>query len=206
MASWYEKHIVPKIIGCCCGMEVIADQRRKVVPRAKGRVLELGIGAGHNLAFYDPKQVSQVVGIEPSEEFRHIASRAERPKDLNVDIVDGVAEVLPFKDGEFDSVVCTFTLCSVQEPDRVLAEARRVLRKDGSLHFVEHGRSPDAGIARWQGRLEPLWKRMMGGCHLTRPVGGSIERFFDISSIERGYFPQTPRIIGWGESGEAIAR
>jgi ubiquinone/menaquinone biosynthesis C-methylase UbiE len=205
MTSWYDRHIVPRIIKVGCGCEMVRRQREKLIPGAAGRVLEIGFGSGHNLQFYDPGRVSEVVGVEPSDELREFAKAAPRPGGLAVDLRPGNAEALPFEGGLFDTVVTTFTLCSVADPVRALAEARRVLKPGGHLLFCEHGLSPDQGVAKWQGRIEPIWKRIFGGCHLTRPVGDNIARHFAIERIERGYMEQAPRIAGWVESGVAIA-
>lgn len=205
MASWYERHILPHLISCCCGCGAVTDQRRKILPRARGRVLELGFGAGHNLAYYDPAQVSEIVGVEPSPELRAIAARATRPAGLVVDLRDGIAEELPFPDASFDTVVSTFTLCTVRDQPRALAEARRVLKSGGRFCFAEHGSAPDAGVARWQRRLDPLWGKLFGGCHLTRPVSDAIGRQFEIASVEKAYLKGMPRIASWVEVGEAVA-
>ncbi|MDP1967450.1 MAG: class I SAM-dependent methyltransferase, partial [Reyranella sp.] len=170
MTSFYDRHIMPRLIGCACASKPIMKQRVKVVPRAAGKVLELGIGGGANLQFYDPSKVESVFGVDPSAELRARAMTAERPQGLNVDIQDGTAEALPFEDASFDCVVCTFTLCSVQSPAAALAEARRVLKPGGRFLYCEHGLAPDPGVARWQARLEPVWKSIAGGCHLTRPI------------------------------------
>jgi len=122
-------------------------------------------------------------------------------------VEDGVAEALPFEDHAFDSVVCTFTLCSVHSPLVALHEARRVLKPGGRLFFCEHGLAPDAGVARWQGRIEPIWKRLAGGCHLTRPVISTItEGGFAVEHSGSMYLPSTPRIAGWSEWGVAAPR
>ena len=205
MTGWYEKTIVPHIIRLGCGCQLMAEHRQKIVPIARGRVLELGMGAGANLPYYDTKQVSEVVGVEPSAELRAMAMRAPRAEGLNLRVEDGVGEKLPFEAGSFDSIVCTFTLCSVAGPMRTLAEARRVMRPGGVLLFHEHGRAPDPSVARWQRRIEPLWKPTFGGCHLTRPVGDSIAQHFTIERIDSFYQPKTPRFAGWMESGQAVA-
>ena len=202
MASFYERHLLPRLIGCACGARPIQRQRAKVVPGASGRVLELGIGGGLNLAFYDPAKVASVIGVDPSDALRARARAAPRPAGLEVEILEGQAESLPFEAASFDTVVCTFTLCSVGSPANALAEARRVLKPDGRFLFSEHGLAPDLAVQRWQRRLEPLWKRLAGGCHLTRPVAGTIEQAgFAIESVESMYLPGAPRTMGWSEWG-----
>jgi ubiquinone/menaquinone biosynthesis C-methylase UbiE len=204
MASWYDRNIMPALIGCACASRPIMKQRAKVVPLASGRTLELGIGGGLNLAFYDPAKVTAVVGVDPSAELRARVAEAPRPEGLAVEVLEGTAEALPFEAASFDSVVCTFTLCSVHTPARALAEARRVLKPGGRLFFCEHGLAPDDGVARWQGRVEPLWKRLAGGCHLTRPIGGAITAAgFRLEDSQTMYLPKTPRILGWNEWGVA---
>jgi ubiquinone/menaquinone biosynthesis C-methylase UbiE len=204
MTSFYDRHIMPRLIGCACASRPIMKQRAKVVPLAEGRVLELGVGGGLNLAFYDPAKVSEVVGVDPSAALRERAEAAPRPPELKVTVADGTAEALPFEDKSFDCVVCTFTLCSVTGPAAALAEARRVLKPGGRLLFCEHGLAPDDGVARWQRRVEPIWKRIAGSCHLTRPIGTAIEAAgFRLDRWESMYLPNTPRIAGWNEWGAA---
>jgi ubiquinone/menaquinone biosynthesis C-methylase UbiE len=163
MTSFYNRHIMPRLIACACAGPSIMQQRAKVVPLAAGRVLELGIGGGLNLAFYDPAKVTEVIGVDPSAELRTRAEAAPRAAGLRVSIRDGAAESLPFEAADFDAVVCTFTLCTVHSPAAALAEARRVLKPGGRLLFCEHGLAPDAGVARWQRRAEPVWKAIAGG-------------------------------------------
>jgi ubiquinone/menaquinone biosynthesis C-methylase UbiE len=204
MPSWYDRHIMPALIGCACASRPIMKQRAKVVPLASGRTLELGIGGGLNLAFYDPAKVSAVLGVDPSAELRARAVEAPRAEGLSVEVLEGTAEALPFDAGSFDSVVCTFTLCSVHTPARALAEARRVLKPGGRLFFCEHGLAPDSEVSRWQGRVEPVWKRLAGGCHLTRPIGSAIAAAgFRLEDSQTMYLPKTPRILGWNEWGVA---
>ena len=204
MTSLYERYAVPWLINCACGARPIARQRAKVVPGAGGQVLELGMGGGLNLPFYDAAKVTALEGLEPSERLRDMARAATAGVSLPVELVDGRAEALPFEAGVFDCVVCTFTLCSVQDPAAALAEARRVLKPGGRLIFCEHGLAPDAEVVKWQRRIEPVWKRLAGGCHLTRAVGSAIEAAgFRLLRHETMYLPKTPRWAGWNEWGEA---
>lgn len=204
MASWYERLILPKFLACACSGPQMTRQRARLVPRASGRVLELGVGMGLNLAFYDPARVSSVSGLDPAPELRAMAEAASRPEGLAVEILPGVAEDLPFAASSFDSVVCTFTLCSVHAPDRSLAEAMRVLKPGGRLFYCEHGLAPEPDVARWQRRIEPVWKRLAGGCHLTRPILPLLERAgFSTSGAECGFLPNVPRFAGLNVLGEA---
>jgi len=206
MASLYERFVLPRLLKCSCSAPPVMKQRQKVVPGAQGRVLELGIGMGLNLAFYDPDRVESVTGVDPAAELRAIAEAAPRDPRLAVRVEDGTAEALPFEDAAFDCVVCTFTLCSVVDPSRALAEARRVLRPGGRFLYCEHGLSPEPDIARWQRRIEPIWKRIAGGCHLTRGVTSAIEAAgYSVTRQESMYLPGAPRFAGCCEWGEAIS-
>jgi SAM-dependent methyltransferase len=204
VTSFYDRFVLPKLLGLACSSPPIMKQRNKVVPKAEGRVLELGIGMGLNLAFYDTAKVREVVGVDPSAELRAVALAAPRPQGLAVSIEDGTAEALPFDDKSFDTVVCTFTLCSVCSPREALAEARRVLKPQGTLLYCEHGLAPDPGVAKRQRRIEPVWKRLAGGCHLTRPVASAVAAAgFKLGRVETMYVPRTPRVFGWNEWGAA---
>lgn len=204
MFGLYDRYVLPWAIGCACGAKPVARQRRKVIPRAAGETLEIGLGAGHNLKYYDPARVTGLVGLEPSVQLRAMAEAAPRADGLRVEIAGGVAEAMPFEAGRFDCVVCTYTLCSVASVERVLAEARRVLKPGGAFIFCEHGLAPDENVARWQRRIDPVWKRIAGGCHLSRPVARAIEaNGFSVDRLETMYLPGAPRIAGWNEWGEA---
>lgn len=205
MANWYERHIVPHIIRLGCGCQLLAEKREPIIRQARGRVLELGIGAGANLPLYQTGNVTQLIGIEPSDELRSMASATPAAMRLGARLLDACGEDLPFADASFDTVVCTFTLCTVADERRTLAEARRVLRPGGIFLFCEHGRADDPGVARWQDRLDPAWKRVFGGCHLSRPVSGTISDYFTMASCERGYQEKMPRFAGWMERGCAVA-
>jgi len=205
MANWYERRILPHIIRIGCGCAEFDALREPLIGRASGEVLELGIGAGANLRWYDPRNVAKITAVEPSPELRAMAAKAERPDGLAVEVRDGMAEALPFAEAQFDTVVCTYTLCTVGDPDQTLREARRVLRPGGRLLFCEHGLAPDPGIARWQKRLDRVWPKVFGGCHTARPVRETIARHFDVRDWEGGFQPKIVRLMGWMEHGSAVA-
>lgn len=203
--SWYDRHVVPRIIRCACGAPAIMALRQKVVPLASGRVFEIGCGGGINQAFYDRARISAYCGMDPSRKGLDFARSAAAAKGWQVDMREGVGEAIPFPDASFDCVVCTFTLCSVADQRGTLDELRRVLKPGGRLLYAEHGRAPDAGVARWQDRIEPVWKRLAGGCHLTRPISAAIaDAGFETRELGRRYVPKTPRFAGWVEWGEAV--
>lgn len=199
--------MVPRLIGFCCSQPPIMKQRAAVVPLARGKVLELGAGGGANLGLYDRKLVESVTGVDPSDELIALAHArmAEGARGF-VTLERGVAEALPFADASFDTVLSTFTLCSVQDQAQALREARRVLKPGGQLLFLEHGRAPDPGPRSWQQRLEPIWKPIAGGCHLTRPVTDAVlAAGFGVRERHGRYMDKTPRFLGWVEWGEAHA-
>lgn len=206
MASLYDRFVLPRFLKCACASPPVMKQRAKVVPKAEGRVLELGIGMGLNLALYDADRVESVTGVDPAAELRAIAEAAPRDPRLSVRVENGTAESLPFEPGDFDCVVCTFTLCSVHTPNAALAEARRVLKPGGRFLYCEHGLAPDPGVAKWQRRIEPVWKALAGGCHLTRPVTAAVAAAgFRLDRHDSMYLPGAPRFAGWSEWGEAVA-
>jgi SAM-dependent methyltransferase len=204
MTGWYDRHVVPRLIGCACSTRTIRGWRRRIVPLARGRVLELGIGGGLNLPFYDPARVEALHAVEPSAEQRARAGALNAPVPLEVR--DGCAEDLPYPDASFDCVVSTFTLCSVDSLEQSAAEARRVLKPGGALLVCEHGLSPDRRVRRTQQRLEPVWSRLSGGCRLTRrPREALADAGFDVGGLQQRYMRNTPRFAGWLTAGEAVA-
>ncbi len=202
--SWYDRYLVPPLMDFACGLPVVAAQRRAVVPLAAGRVLEVGIGTGRNLRFYDTRRIESLVGVDPGERMHPQAARRAARAGLPLELLASGAEQLPLPDGSFDCVVCTFTLCSVQDPLASLGEMRRVLRPGGQLLFSEHGLAPEARVARWQRRLEPLWMRLAGGCHLTRDLPALLREAGFRSDLLQGYFAR-PHTVGYGYWGQASA-
>ncbi len=169
MSLWAD-HVLPHLVEKACRSAAILDERKRWVPRAHGQVLELGVGSGLNLAFYDAAKVSKVTGIDPSAALLARAARRASTAPVPIELVRGHAEQLPFPDRAFDSAVITYSLCSVDDPARVLADLRRVLRPGGELVFVEHGLARDPSVRRWQRWLTPMWRRVGGGCHLDRDI------------------------------------
>ena len=202
--SLYEKYVLPKIIDCACGQAIMQRQRERVVPLASGEILEVGIGSGLNLPFYDTGRVRRIVGIDPSAEL--LAKAQQRTGDLPVELLQGSAEELPLADASFDTVLLTFTLCTIPGVEAALQQMRRVLRPGGTLLFCEHGRAPDASVQRWQDRLNPLWKRCFGGCHINRDMHALLRGSgLAIERIEGDYLPDVPRIAGYRYIGAARA-
>jgi ubiquinone/menaquinone biosynthesis C-methylase UbiE len=169
MRLWADR-VLPHLIEKACRSAAILEERKRWVPRAHGDVLELGVGSGLNLAFYDATQVAKVTGIDPSAPLLARAATRVAAAPVPVELVFGHAECLPFPDHAFDSALVTYSLCSVDDPVRALTELRRVLRPDGELVFVEHGLARDAATRRWQKWLTPAWRRIGGGCRLDRDV------------------------------------
>jgi SAM-dependent methyltransferase len=201
--GFYRKHILPRLLHLSMRNREATRLRQQVIPQARGRVLEIGVGSGLNLPFYSP-DVTEVVGIDPSEELLAMARRAARRAPVPVRLEAGSAETLPFPDDSFDTVVTTWTLCSIPDAAKALREMQRVLRPGGRLLFVEHGRSPDDDVERWQHRLTPLWRGVSGGCNLDRPIDALIRGAgFALTDLETGYLVKGPRLLAHHFKGRA---
>jgi ubiquinone/menaquinone biosynthesis C-methylase UbiE len=185
--AFYQNQIVPLLINWAMRQRNFAAYRNRIIPAAEGRVLEIGIGSGLNLPFYS-RNVAYVIGLEPSPKLLAMARRVQRTGSGPVEFIEGSAESIPLQDASVDTVVTTWTLCSIPDAPRALRDMRRVLRPGGRLLFVEHGRAPDPNVMWWQDRLTPTWKRLGGGCHLNRAIGKLIEGAgFQFDRIETGY-------------------
>jgi ubiquinone/menaquinone biosynthesis C-methylase UbiE len=167
--SLYQRCVLPHLVHLAMRQEALLPFRGRVIGAAEGRVLEVGIGSGLNLPLYGP-QVRAVVGLEPSPELLRMARDRAVTAQVAVELLEASAEAIPLDDASVDTVVTTWTLCTIPDAPRALAELRRVLKPGGALLFVEHGRAPEPGVARWQDRLDPLWWRVAGGCHLNRKI------------------------------------
>ncbi|MGH7078262.1 MAG: class I SAM-dependent methyltransferase, partial [Acetobacteraceae bacterium] len=165
--SLYQHLILPPLLHLAMRQKSLMPFRRRVIGAAEGRVLEIGIGSGLNLPLYGPG-VRSVIGVEPSRELLRMARPRAATAAVPIELLEASAEVLPLEQGTIDTVVTTWTLCTIPDAQAALAEVRRVLKPGGKLLFVEHGRAPEPGVARWQDRLDPLWRRLAGGCHLNR--------------------------------------
>lgn len=203
-ASWYERNLLPRLIDFACGIGAIRRQRIKVIPLAHGRVLEVGIGTGLNLPFYDAARVTAIVGVEPSLKMHRLAQKRSRRAGIAVELVGLSAEKLPLADASFDTVVSTYTLCTIPDPVAALREMRRVLVPGGRLLFSEHGRAPDANVRRWQTRLQPYWCKLAGGCMLDRDIPALLERSGFRPDLQARYLPG-PRILSYHYWGTAVA-
>ncbi|MDO9459060.1 MAG: class I SAM-dependent methyltransferase [Alphaproteobacteria bacterium] len=200
----YEKYLLPKLINAACGAKPITRQRAKVVPLARGRVLEIGVGAGHNLPHYDAANIEMLYALEPSAEMRALAADRVNDVAFKVEFIDLPGEAIPLEDQSVDTVVTTFTLCTIPDTLKALQGMLRVLRPDGQLLFCEHGIAPDAAVAKWQNRINPIWKPIGGGCNINRAIPALIEGAgFKISDLQSMYLPSTPRIMGYNYWGSA---
>ncbi|MBW4036594.1 MULTISPECIES: class I SAM-dependent methyltransferase [Acidiphilium] len=171
--NWYERVVLPRVLNFAMRQEVLLPFRRRVIADARGAVLELGIGSGLNLALYGPG-VSAVTGCDPSAALLRMARERAASAIVPVELIEASAEALPVADASIDTVVTTWTLCTIPDAARALREARRVLKPDGVLLFVEHGRAPEPGVARWQDRLDRPWGLVAGGCHINRRIDALI--------------------------------
>lgn len=186
----YREHVLPHLVHFACGLKPIMRQREKVVPLAQGCVLEVGVGSGLNLAYYDVRKVSKVIGLDPSPEMTRKAARSARRVPIEVEFVNAPAESIPLASGSVDTALVTYALCTIPETGLALREISRVLRPGGRLVFCEHGLAPDANVRKWQDRMTPVWKRLAGGCHLNRDIPALIEQGgFRIVSMETMYLP-----------------
>jgi ubiquinone/menaquinone biosynthesis C-methylase UbiE len=205
--GFYDRHILPPLLSLAMGTKPIRYQRKKVVPRAQGRVLEIGFGAGHNLPFYDAGKVTHLWALEPAKEMRARAAERVAQSPLAIEFLDLPGEQIPLDSESADTVLVTYTICTIPDAMKALSEMRRVLKPDGRMIFCEHGEAPDAKVKRWQDRLTPMWRACFGGCHLARPIPEMIgEAGFRIENVETMYLPGTPRFAGfnyWGEAAKA---
>ena len=205
--GFYDRHVLPHLLDLACGARAFARQRARVVPYAKGRVLEIGIGTGRNFHFYDPTKVERLIGLDPAEGMLSLARRRARRLPFPVRSIAFPGEVLPLPSASVDTVVVTYTLCTIPGAAEALEQIRRVLKPGGELLFLEHGRAPEARMRDWQRRFGPTWRRIFGGCHLDRDIPALIAGSgFRMTWFEEGYIavPRLLRIAGYNYWGAAV--
>jgi ubiquinone/menaquinone biosynthesis C-methylase UbiE len=204
--SFYEQRILPRLINCACGTAPIKKQREKVVPQASGTVLEIGIGTGHNLPYYDPARVTRLIGLDPSGRSWELAGERAAQLDFDVEFIGLPSEQIPLDDASVDTVLVTYSLCTIPDAVAALRGMARVLRPGGKLIFCEHGKAPDPAVCKWQERINPLWSRLLGGCNLNRDIPGLLAAGgFHIEQMDTMYLPGTPRFTGYNVWGSAVA-
>lgn len=201
--SFYQRYIIPRLTHLAMRQRQLLPFRKRVIGAAQGRVLEIGIGSGLNFPLYGAG-VKSVIGLEPSSELLNMARPRAEAAVAPIKLLDASAEAIPLDNGSIDTVVTTWTLCTIPNVAQALGEMRRVLRPGGALLFVEHGRAPEPGIARWQDRLDPLWSRLAGGCHLNRKIDDLIGgNGFRIEAVENARLPgpRTHTFLYEGKAG-----
>ena len=199
----YERYVLPKLIDVACSTGNVMKARSKIVPQARGEVLEIGMGSGLNLSFYDAKKVSSIVGVDPAAQMQTLARQRAADIRIPVEMIAADVQGIHAETNRFDTIVMTFTLCSIDDPIAALQEMARVLKPEGRLLFIEHGLAPDTSVERWQHRLTPFWKPMAGGCHLDRDIPALIRAGgFVIDELSKAYLPG-PRPMSYVYSGVA---
>lgn len=199
----YDRYVLPRLIELAMDNKDMARQRRRILPAAHGRVLEVGVGSGLNLPFYGDG-VTSVTGLDPSQPLLSMARERQGDAPFEIELVEDSAEAMPFDDNGFDCAVMTWTLCSIPDARAALAEIRRVLKPGGELIFIEHGLAPEPGVAAWQGRINPLWRRVGGGCNLNRPIDALVAGAgFALARLERGYMIRGPKLMTYTYEGRA---
>ena len=188
--NFYDERILPHVINCTCGMKAIERQRGKVVPLAKGEVLEIGMGSGLNLKYYNPEKVSNVWGLEPSLGMQRKAEKNLSESPVPVEWLVAGCEAIPLPDDSIDTVMLTYVLCTIPDWETALKEIRRVLKPAGKLVFCEHGEAPEPNVRKWQNRINPMWKKIAGGCNLNRPIPKMlIDGGFSIDDLQQHHVP-----------------
>ena len=204
--GFYENRVLPHIVNVAMNTKAMKDERRRCLEHVKGTVLEVGFGTGLNLPHY-PRTVTKVIGVDPSETSARLARKRIEASPFPVEVVGLSAEKIPVADASVESIVSTFTLCTIPDVASALLEMRRALRPGGRFYFVEHGRAKDPRVERWQQRLNPLQQVVFGGCHLNRPILALIEQAgFEMEWLENGYLKGAPKFGGFLYRGVATRR
>ncbi|MFQ6612290.1 MAG: class I SAM-dependent methyltransferase [Fidelibacterota bacterium] len=188
--KFYDKYILPRVVHIACSQNTISRQRQKIIPLAEGRILEIGFGSGLNLPFYDTTKVKHLWALDPSSEMRAITTESIETLPFNFEFLLSSAEEIPLENNTVDTVVVTYSLCTIPDVMAALKEIRRTLKIGGIFLFCEHGKAPELHIEKWQYRLNPLWKKLAGGCNLNRFIPGLIKKSgLNIKKLETMYLP-----------------
>jgi len=201
----YDKYVLPKILSFACNSKPINYQRKKIIPSATGFVVELGVGAGANFRYYKPEKILKVIAIDPSSELNILAREEAKKYNIEIQILNQSAENIPFEDNSIDTVVSTYTLCSIPNPDQTMREVYRVLKPNGVFLFSEHGRSPDRFTVFIQDQVEFFYPFISGGCHCNRDIKKIISNSnLEFQSLNTAYLPGTQKFLGFNYWGTAI--
>ena len=202
--SFYDKYILPKFLNCACGSKPINYQREKIVPLAEGTVLDVGIGSGLNIPYYNKSKIKYLYGLDPSIELLNLAKPLAKKNELEIEFLECGAEAIPLPNDSIDTVVITYTLCTIPDTQLSNEEIMRVLKPNGKLLFCEHGLAPDINVVKWQKRINPIWNKIAGGCNLNRDIPNLIRSSgLKISNMEEMYLPSTPKFAGYNYWGVA---
>ncbi len=202
--TMYDKYILPSLLNYTCGQKPFIKQREKIVPMAKGKVLEVGIGSGLNLPYLDSSKIDSLVGIDPSEELIALAEQRINDSMPKIEFIVSKAEEMHFNDNTFDTVLMTYTMCTVEDTSVALHELQRVLKSDGQLLFCEHGLAPEEKVAVWQNRINHFWPHISGGCNVNKNIPDLIKKAgLKIVRMDEMYLPKTPKVLGYNYWGSA---
>ena len=203
--SLYSKYILPKVLDFCCATKPIRKQREKVVPLCKGIVLEIGSGSGLNFPYYKTSKVKKIFALEPDKEMIELARQETKKSSIEITFLQEYAERISLKDNSVDTILLTYSLCTIPDPISALKEMKRVLRSNGCLVYCEHGMAPESSIRKWQNRLNPINSYFSGGCNLNRNIMQLItESGFKIQKSETMYLPGTTKLVGYNYWGTAV--
>lgn len=202
--GFYGDHIEPRMVDFACGLKPILKERSKIVHAAEGRVLEIGFGSGRNAPYYDRSKITHLFALEPSGPMRRLAGKRVADFPFAFEWLDLPGEEIPLDAESVDTVLVTFSLCTIPGVADALAGMRRVLKPGGRMVFLEHGAAPDAGVRRWQDRLNGVWGKLAGGCHLNRDAPALIrEAGFQIDRMDQHYMRKSPKFAGFVSAGVA---
>lgn len=203
--NFYEERILPHIVNRACGSKAAHHLRERACEGLHGNVVEIGFGSAHNVPFY-PEAVSSVTAIEPSDRGWELGEERVAAATVPIERAGLDGEQLPMADASCDTALSTWTMCTIPDIDAALQEIRRVLKPGGTLHFIEHGLAPDESVRRWQHRLEPIQKRVGGGCHLTRPIVQLLtDAGFEVGEVDEFYESKMLKPLSADSLGVAVS-